>query len=202
MGDKKEEITPEEPAEPATPAKQPEPAKPKNKKAVKVVGLIIALVVIIAIVIILAMYGGDIFKSIAPSTTTQPTVTDSQMINVGSPGAASTVSKDDAVGTAIEGEFVDEDEVGYVYCEQLSAGDKVSTSGDPDKYDIEGPVWFVYVDEEPNAFFEHDTKFIFIDAATGEETVYEESWWPDINGEDLFVAAKDCGGLTELYAVQ
>lgn len=205
MAGEKEEIIPEESTEPATPAQQPkaEPAKPKSNKAVKVVGLVMALVIIIALVLVLALYGGDIFK-ISPSNGTiqQPTITDSKIIPVGTPGAAVTVSKDGAIGTAIEDGFVDESEVGYVFCEQLGPGDKVTTTGDPDKYDIEGPVWFVYVDEEPNAFFEHDTKFIFIDAATGEETIYEESWWPDINGEDFFVAAKDCGGLTEIYAVQ
>ena len=180
-----------------------QPAPKHNGKALKVVGLVIGLVIVIAILLFVAFYAKD-FLPAGPTggEVEQPQQpSGGELIGVGTPGASSTISQEGATEEAIEEGFETGDEAVYVFCEQLGQGDKVATQGDEDKYSVSGPVWFAYVDELPGAFFEHDVKYIFIDASTGEKTVYEESWPPDINGEDMFDAAEDCGGVIEIQAI-
>jgi len=63
----------------------------------------------------------------------------------------------------------------------------------PDKYqqDLEKiltkPIWFGWVDDDPQAFFEHETRYVFIDARTGEYTIETYNWWPVVNGESLWM---------------
>jgi hypothetical protein len=63
---------------------------------------------------------------------------------------------------------------------------------------MSGPVWLVYIDENPNAFFAHDVEYIFVDSSTGEKKNFDESWPPEINGEGIFEAEEDCLGMTQI----
>lgn len=182
--------------EPTPVAQPPQPqARPKSKKGLKVALLVIFLVVIIAIILAIVL----LVKPPPAPSTTQYTPAGGELVTVGTPGAAATINEDGAVEKVLEGKAVGEGQTGYVFCRQLSSGDKIATMGD-DKYSVSGPAWFVYVDENPGAFFEHDVKYIFVDASTGETKTYAESWPPDVNGDDIFTAADDCGGAKTIYA--
>lgn len=122
-------------------------------------------------------------------------------IPVGTSSAQKTIDLDSAIDIAID-EGVVGDGIAYIFCRSLVAGETVATLGDDPKYDIAGDVFFVYVDSEPNAFFEHPVEYVFIDAASGETMVYEESWPPDVNGRDAFELADECGGMTSLRGLQ
>ncbi|OGU75825.1 MAG: hypothetical protein A2V93_02510 [Ignavibacteria bacterium RBG_16_34_14] len=52
---------------------------------------------------------------------------------------------------------------------------------------IEKPVWFGWINDEPQAFFEHETRYIFIDARTGDYTIETYKWWPVLNGNSLWM---------------
>jgi len=187
---------PPQPAPEQLPAAQPQPVQvqPKSGKGLKIALLAIFLVVIIAMIVVILL----LVKPPSAPSTPQYTPAGGGMITVGTPGATATVSEDKAVEKVLESNVVGEGQTGYVFCRQLNSGDRIATMGD-DKYSASGPAWFVYVDEVPGAFFEHDVKYIFIDASTGEKKVYEESWPPDVNGEDMFDVAEDCGGAKTIY---
>ena len=176
-----------------------------KSKAVRAGGLVIGLVVVIVILLFIAFWAKDFLptgpRGPSGGETAQPHEPGGGLVDVGTPGGSSTVSENGAMEAVIEEAFRTGNEIAYLFCRQLQSGDKVATQGDPDKYSVEGPVWFAYVDEVPGAFFEHDVRYIFIDASTGEKTVYEESWPPDINGEDMFNAGEDCGGVIEIQAI-
>jgi len=56
------------------------------------------------------------------------------------------------------------------------------------QYAITSPTWFCWVDDDPRAFFEHPTRYVFIDANTGQTAVIVERWWPVLNGIPLFMS--------------
>ncbi len=191
--DEKPEEAQEAPPAQAQPAAQAAHA-PKGK-ALKVAALVILLIAVVAIILLLALFGKDLFK--APATGGQPpgpaVPVQGETIKVGTPGAAGTITREAANATAQQ-EAAAGDAV-YVYCRQLNAGDRIATMGDSDKYEAAGPAWFAYIDEQPGMWFEHPVKYVFIDASTGQKTVYPESWPPDVNGKDFFTAAGgECPG--------
>lgn len=47
----------------------------------------------------------------------------------------------------------------------------------------EADCWFFWFDENPLAEFAHETRFVLVDAFTGEVRVQESEWWPVINGK-------------------
>lgn len=81
----------------------------------------------------------------------------------------------------------------YVYATSASplpAGTVVtSTRGDEEfDYTLASDTWFFFVDTDPFAPFDHDTFFVFIDAATAEYFVTNESYYPVINGISYFAS--------------
>jgi hypothetical protein len=172
--------------------------QPKHKgKAVKVIALVVLLVVIVGVILFLALNANELFGGMRPPADQTPPVT-SDKIDVGTAGAASTMDEDDIIDIILEDGLVGDDEVGYVFCEELSAGDLVAPEGSNGKYQMSGPVWLVYVDENPNAWFAHDVDYIFVDSSTGEKKMFDESWPPEINGEGIFEAEEDCLGMTQI----
>jgi len=184
--------------EPKTTTEVKRTAPETKGKGKKVVALGIILIIIVLIILAVAFMGDDLFGKKPSTTISQPTPVTAELIKVGTPGATATVSEEGAIEAAME--ETEEEEIAYVFCEELGTGDKVTTEGDPDKYIIDGPTWFVYIDQNPEAFFEHDVKYIFIDASTGEKKEFKESWPPDVNGKNMIDAAKDCGGATEIHS--
>ena len=69
----------------------------------------------------------------------------------------------------------------------LPADDQSSTApiGQPYSH---GDAWFFWVDDQPQAAFAHDTRFVLIDRTTGAIEVTHEEWWPVINGEPYWNA--------------
>ena len=51
---------------------------------------------------------------------------------------------------------------------------------------LRGPTWFVWLDLSPYARYSHPTRFVLIDARDGSFDVYDEAWWPLLNGESLW----------------
>lgn len=47
---------------------------------------------------------------------------------------------------------------------------------------VTGPAWFFWVDDEPYARFEHQTRYVLVDARTGKVKVAVRSWWPLLDG--------------------
>ena len=67
----------------------------------------------------------------------------------------------------------------------LEAGDVVRSEGGA-RYSIDGPTWFVFIDDAPEAFFAHSARYVFIDALTEEYDTVAESWPPEINGFSMW----------------
>ncbi|GAH93412.1 unnamed protein product, partial [marine sediment metagenome] len=83
----------------------------------------------------------------------------------------------------------------------LQQGDVVSSEGSG-QYTIEANTWFVFIDDVPEAFFAHDTRYVFIDARTGDYDVANEMWPPLINNVSMWDTQNlGRGYLIELYSI-
>jgi len=47
--------------------------------------------------------------------------------------------------------------------------------------------WFFWVDDAPYALFTHPTRYVLVNAQSGEITTSNEGWWPVLNGKSLWV---------------
>jgi len=56
---------------------------------------------------------------------------------------------------------------------------------------IEKPVWFGWINDSPQAFFEHETKYVFIDAETGDYKIETYNWWPVVDGASLWMSDEE-----------
>ncbi len=61
----------------------------------------------------------------------------------------------------------------------------------------DGDRWFAFVDLDPFAQFSHPVLYIYADPASGELTVEEQSWWPEVNGTSIYLSDKT---LLRVYA--
>jgi len=85
--------------------------------------------------------------------------------------------------------------IAFTLDKALPAGTKVSpyardpvptsVSSLPDLVDqtLSSPAWFFWVDDDPLARFSHPTRYVLVDAGTGEFTVTNQGWWPYVNGQ-------------------
>jgi hypothetical protein len=55
------------------------------------------------------------------------------------------------------------------------------------KRTINSPVWFGWINDGPQAFFEHNTRYVFIDVYTGNYEVVTEGWWPVVDGQSQWM---------------
>ena len=70
----------------------------------------------------------------------------------------------------------------------LQAGDVIRSSDAPERQrTMTADTWFCWIDDNPQAFFEHNTTYVIIDVATGGVDVIVEGWWPELNGSPLFM---------------
>jgi hypothetical protein len=89
----------------------------------------------------------------------------------------------------------------FMLSEPLQDGD-VITSRSGETYPIDDSIWFVFIDDEPMAFFAHDCRYVFIDGGTGSYEVINESWPPEINNLSMWDTENlDRGHVIELYSV-
>jgi len=74
----------------------------------------------------------------------------------------------------------------------LMPGEVIGPYGQPERLrSITSPTWFCWVDDNPQAFFEHGTRYVFINAATSNVQVIAESWWPKLNGSSIFMSDEE-----------
>src|SRR3989344_3034884 len=70
----------------------------------------------------------------------------------------------------------------YTWPDRLGEGDIVSSYyGSEAVFIIEEPGWVFWIDDEPEARFEHSTRFVLVNALTGEIKVEGSGFWPFIN---------------------
>lgn len=85
--------------------------------------------------------------------------------------------------------------------EPLEKGDIVSSESG-EEYLISDSTWFIFVDDNPGAFFAHDCRYIFMDANTMSWDVVDESWPPEINDVSMWDEDNlNRGHLINLYSV-
>lgn len=79
------------------------------------------------------------------------------------------------------------DLIAFMWPEPLNLGDTITPHDIlGDTYVIEENTWFFWVNDFPFALFSHPTRYVFIDASTGDYTIEIEGWWPQLNEEDLW----------------
>lgn len=76
----------------------------------------------------------------------------------------------------------------HIYPELLPKGSTVVpfdmwVEGKEEFVVCEQDCWFFWFDDDPLAQFGHDTRYVLVDASTGEVTVRESEWWPVVNGK-------------------
>jgi hypothetical protein len=77
----------------------------------------------------------------------------------------------------------------FLCMDMLAAGDVIGPWDEEERERvITSPTWFCWIDDDPQGFFEHATRFVFIDAVTGAVEIAAEGWWPVLNGESLFMS--------------
>jgi hypothetical protein len=89
----------------------------------------------------------------------------------------------------------------FMPSQPLVKGDVV-TSEDGNDYPIDQNTWFVFIDDNPQAYYAHATRYVFINAKTGSYDISSQSWPPMINGFSMWdTASVGRGNLIELWSV-
>ena len=89
----------------------------------------------------------------------------------------------------------------FMPSQPLEKGDVV-TSEDGTNYPIDQNTWFIFIDDSPQAFYAHPTRYVFIDAQSGSYDISNESWPPLINNFSMWdTASVGRGHLIELWSV-
>jgi len=87
---------------------------------------------------------------------------------------------------------LDHDATAYLGMEPIDSGVVISSyNKDEMERTNERRVWFGWINDEPQAFFEHPTRYVFIDARTGDYTIEIYNWWPVVNGESLWMSDEE-----------
>jgi hypothetical protein len=108
------------------------------------------------------------------------------------------IGKDDAIEILCDDILMttEDDEVAaYMLPITLNPGDEVISEDSSVTVTVPAASWFVYVDDEPCAFFEHPVRYVLIDAATGADSIAQADWPPMINGISFW----DMGSPIEVY---
>lgn len=121
------------------------------------------------------------------------------------PGPGTGISKDQAieilVSDIIEPATEYKDISAFMLSQPLQEDDVVaSESGQT--YPIDTSTWFIFIDDEPMAFFAHDCRYVFINAQTGTYDVVDETWPPEINDYSMWdTQSVGRGDMITLYSV-
>lgn len=88
--------------------------------------------------------------------------------------------------------------IAFMWPEPLMPGDYITTSYFPENntYLIETVTWFFWIEDSPYEGFAHDTRYVFIENVTGDYIVAKASWWPKLNGVDLWPTPSDYWNTT------
>lgn len=122
-----------------------------------------------------------------------------------------TVSRRDAVSILLHRHLVpatlDRPVVAYLGRGLVQPGSTLSSFEEPQlRREVTSPSWLGWIDDHPQAFFAHPTRFLLIDAATGRADVIDARWWPVLDGESLWMSdaeRRDLGQIvySELHVV-
>ena len=89
----------------------------------------------------------------------------------------------------------------YMLSEPLQRGDLVSSESGLE-YTITNRAWFIFIDDEPCAFYEHDVRYVFIDVSTGNSAIVDETSAPYINNVSIWdTATLNRGELIEIFTI-
>jgi PKD repeat protein len=89
----------------------------------------------------------------------------------------------------------------FMLSEPLQAGDVVSSASGA-TYSIDANTWFIFIDDLPEAFYAHATRYVFMDAVTADYDIVNESWPPEINGFSMWDTQNvGRGHLIEVYSI-
>jgi hypothetical protein len=58
----------------------------------------------------------------------------------------------------------------------------------PEPVAVPAESWFFWIDDFPTGLFEHPNRYVLVDRTTGALTVSDETWWPVLNGEGLWIS--------------
>lgn len=104
--------------------------------------------------------------------------------------ALADISRDaaiDVVYRLLSPATLDHEAAAYLTLTPLQAGDTIVPFGDPSRgITLTKPVWFAWIDDEPEAFFVHRVRFVLIDVVTGKRSTFVQRWWPEVNGATIF----------------
>jgi len=93
----------------------------------------------------------------------------------------------DIVNGVISPATLDHEARAFLTMTPLAPGAVVAPFDEPTRAKtITAPTWFAYIDDEPDAFFAHKVRYVFIDAASGAVTVVAQQWWPEVDGATPF----------------
>jgi len=128
----------------------------------------------------------------APTAPETPAAPDAEIINYSQEQAS-----DILIDEIIEPDTVDYPLIAFTLDEPLPRGTEVAPYAPdplPDGVDtlpylvpttMTAPTWFFWIDDNPFDQFSHPTRYVFVNAQSGQTTVQEQGWWPYIDGEPV-----------------
>ncbi|MGD9115896.1 MAG: PKD domain-containing protein [Dehalococcoidia bacterium] len=141
---------------------------------------------------------------VALTVTDDSGATDTKVVNLTVAAGAPGIGKWDAIEILVK-EIIPpaagEDRISaFMLSEPLLSGDTISSDSGQD-YPVNTKTWFIFIDDNPEAFYAHATRYVFINASDGSYTISNESWPPDINGYSMWDPQLGKGHLLELWSV-
>lgn len=74
----------------------------------------------------------------------------------------------------------------FLTSEVLAKGSRISPMGFPEKTEeIKSSTWFAWIDDDPDAEFAHETRFVFLNAKRGKYLIKVENWYPVLNDTEV-----------------
>jgi len=106
------------------------------------------------------------------------------------------MTREEAIGiiinTVIIPATLDHKLVAFLGKEMLRSGDTIWPYFEEERgKTISRPTWFAWLNDDPQAFFEHNTRYVFLDAITGKVDVIVEKWWPVVNNVSLYMSDEE-----------
>jgi hypothetical protein len=90
----------------------------------------------------------------------------------------------------------------FMPSQPLVKGDVVTSEDGTNYPPINQDTWFIFIDDDPQAFYAHPTRYVFINAQSGKYDIYDQSWPPMINNFSMWdTASVGRGELIELWSV-
>lgn len=134
---------------------------------------------ILAVVIVVALIGASMGGYVLISKLLKE--------KIKPPGVAADEAIQILLDNIIKPDELDYDLIAFMWPELLNPGDTITPHDIPGHAHImEDNTWFFWVNDFPFIMFSHPTRYVFIDALTGNYTVAIEDWWPQLNGADLW----------------